>query len=292
MAQYMRSIANNRGRPGKSNADVLTIVRFVLRRIGQDNVSALAAAVAFYALLCLFPALTAVVSLYGLFTDPNMVERQVAAMEGILPAEAIKLVATWLQALLEGPPSRFGAGLFVSVVLALGSAWSATGTLMTAVNICYGEEEKRGVIWFNIEALMLSAGLAIFGMAAIGLIAVLPAALEFLPVPDALHSVITLLRWPVLAGLAILALAIVYRYAPARTQPRLQFVSWGAVIATVLWIAGSIAFTGYVSTIGSYDKTYGSLGAVIVLTLWFYLTAYVILIGAELNAELERLGRG
>jgi membrane protein len=218
-----------------------------------------------------------------------MVERQAAAMEGILPAEAIKLVATWLQALLEGPPSRFGIGLAVSVVLALWSAWSATGTLMTAVNICYGETEKRGLFWFNLEALMLSAGLAVFAVAAIGLVAVLPAVLEVLPVPGGLHDVIALVRWPILAGLTILALAIVYRYAPARTQPRWQLVSWGAVIATMLWIAGSIAFTGYVSTIGGYDKTYGSLGAVIVLTLWFYLTAYVTLIGAEVNAEIERL---
>jgi membrane protein len=274
---------------GSPTADWRTIVACVLRRISKDNLSVLAAAVAFYALLCLFPALTAVVSLYGLFTDPAMVERQAAAMEGILPAEAIKLVATWLQALLEGPPSRFGIGLVVSVVLALWSAWSATGTLMTAVNICYGEDEKRGLIWFNMEALILSAGLAVFAVAAIGLVAVLPATLELLPVSAALHAVITLVRWPLLAGLAILALAIVYRYAPARTQPRWQFVSWGAVIATLLWIAASIAFTGYVSTIGSYDKTYGSLGAVIVLTLWFYLSAYVTLIGAEVNAELERL---
>jgi membrane protein len=282
------AIENGRGRPAESsNPDLRTIVACVLRKISQDNVSILAAAVAFYALLCLFPALTAVVSLYGLFTDPTMVERQVAAMAGILPAEAIKLVATWLQALLEGPPSRFGIGLAVSVVLALWSAWSATGTLMTAVNICYGEAEKRGLIWFNIEALILSAGLAVFAVVAVGLIAVLPAVLELLPVPGGLHDGITLVRWPLLAGLTILALDIVYRYAPARTRPRWQFASWGAVIATLLWIAGSIAFTGYVSTIGSYDKTYGSLGAVIVLTLWFYLRAYVTLIGAEVNAELE-----
>jgi membrane protein len=266
-----------------------TIAASALRRISKDNLSTLAAAAAFYALLSIFPALTAVVSLYGLFADPAMVARQVAALEGVLPAEAIKLVATWLQALIEGPPTRFGIGLVVSLVLALWSAWSATGMLMTAVNICYGEEEKRSLIWFNIEALMLSAGLAVFAIAALALVAVLPATLDLLPVPADLHAVITLVRWPVLAGLAFLALAIVYRYAPARVQPHWQLISWGAVLATVLWIAGSIAFTAYVSRIGSYDKTYGSLGAVIILMLWFYLTAYVTLIGAELNAELERL---
>jgi membrane protein len=122
--------------------------------MSKDNLSALAAAAAFYALLSIFPALTAVVSLYGLVADPTMVERQVAAMEGVLPPEALKLVATWLQALIQGPPARFGIGLVVSVLLAFWSSWSATGTLMTAVNICNGEAEKRSFVRFNVEALI------------------------------------------------------------------------------------------------------------------------------------------
>ena len=265
-----------------------TIAARVLHRITKHNLSALAAAAAFYAFLAIFPALTAVVSLYGLVTDLNMVERQVAALEGILPPEAIKLLATWLQALAQGPPTRFGIGLAVSVLLAVWSSWSAMGMLMTAVNICYGEEEKRSFIWFNLRALILSGVLALFGVVAVALVAVLPAALTLLPVPSTFDDVIALVRWPILAGLAMLALAIVYRYAPDRPQPHWQLISWGAGVATALWIMGSIAFTTYVSTVGSYDKTYGSLGAVIILLLWFYLTAYVVLIGAELNAVIER----
>ena len=254
----------------------------------KDNLSALAGGAAFQALLTIFPTLTAVVSLYGLVADPNMVERQITAMQGVLPPEAVKLIAAWLQALVQGPATRFGIGLIVSVLLAFWSMWSATGVLMTAVNICYGEEENRGFVSFNLYALALGAGLALFGTAALALVPVLPAALAVLPLSAAWGDVLGLIRWPILAGIVILALAIVYRYAPDRAEPKWQWISWGSVAATTLWILGSIGFTTYVSKVGSYDKTYGSLGGVIVLLLWFYLTAYVILAGAELNAEIER----
>jgi membrane protein len=256
--------------------------------MGKDNVSALAAGAAFQTLLTIFPALTAAVSLYGLVADRNMVEGQIMAIQGVLPPEAITLIATWLHALVQAPATRFGLGLIVSALLALWSIWSATGMLMTAVTVCYGEEEKRGFVSFNLRALALGAGLALFGTAALALVAVLPTALGLLPVSDTLGEVLGLVRWPILAGIFILALAIVYRYAPDRAEPKWQWISWGAAAATVLWLAGSIGFTIYVSKVGSYDKTYGSLGAVIILLLWFYLTAYVILAGAGLNAEIER----
>jgi len=265
-----------------------TILTRTWRRASKDNLSGLAAATAFYALLSIFPALTAVVSLFGLVADPNTVERQVTALEGLLPPEAVKLVATWLKTLVHGPPVRFGIGLVLSVLLAFWSAWSATGMLMVAVNVCYGEREKRNFVWFNLRALTLTIGLALFGIAALLLIAVLPAAIAFLPVPKAWGGVVELVRWPILAGIALLALAIVYRYAPDRAEPKWQWISWGAATATTLWLLGSIAFTVFVSKVGSYDKTYGSLGAVIILLLWFYLSAYVTLVGAELNAEIER----
>jgi membrane protein len=265
-----------------------TILGPMWRRMSKNNISALAAGAAFQALLTIFPTLTAAVSLYGLVADPNMVERQIMAMQGVLPPEAITLIATWLQALVQGPATRFGLGLMVSVLLALWSMWSATGMLMTAVTICYGEEEKRGFVSFNLRALALGAGLALFGTAALALVAVLPAALALLPESDTWGEMLGLVRWPILAGVFILALAIVYRYAPDRAEPKWQWISWGAAAATALWLAGSIGFTMYVSKVGSYDKTYGSLGAVIILLLWFYLTAYVILAGAGLNAEIER----
>jgi membrane protein len=258
------------------------------RRMSKDSLSILAAGIAFQTFFSLFPTLTALVSLYGLVADPGMAARQIGALQGLLPPEAVKLVAAWLQALVRGPTTRFSIGLIVSVVLAVWSMWSATGMLMIAVNICYGEEQRRGFFSFNLHALALGAGLALFGIAAFALVAVLPAALALLPVSLAWGQVLGLVRWPILVGIFSLALAIVYRYAPDRVKPKWQWISWGSLAATVLWISGSIAFTTYVLKLGSYDRTYGSLGAVIILLLWFYLTAYVILAGAELNAEIER----
>jgi membrane protein len=258
------------------------------RRISKDNLSLLAAGVAFQAFFSLFPTLTAAVSLYGLVADPHTVERQIGVMQGVLPPEAVKLIAAWLQALVQGPTTKFGIGLVVSVLLACWSMWSSAAMLITAVNICYGEKERRGFVSFNLHALALGAGLALFGLVALALVAVLPAALALLPVPGAWGEVLGLVRWPILAGLVTLALAVLYRYGPDRAEPKWQWISCGSVAATVLWILGSIAFTAYVARVGSYDRTYGSLGAVIILLLWFYLTCYVILAGAELNAEIER----
>jgi membrane protein len=257
------------------------------RRMSKDSLSILAAGIAFQTFFSLFPTLTAVVSLYGLVADRGMVERQIEAVQGVLPPEAVKLIATWLQALIQGPTTRFGIGLMVSVLLAVWSMWSATGMLMTAVNICYGEEQRRGFVSLNLHTLALGAGLVLFANVAFALIAVLPAALALLPVSDAWVHTLGLLRWPILAGIIIVVLGIVYRYAPDRAGAKRRWISWGSIAATALWILGSIAFTTYVSKVGSYDRTYGSLGAVIILLLWFYLTAYIILAGAELNAEIE-----
>ena len=211
-------------------ASVWAILTATRRHIGKDNLSALAGGAAFQALLTLFPALTAVVSVYGLVADPNMVERQITTMHGVLPPEAVTLIATWLQALVQGPTEKHGIGLIVSILLALWSMWAASGMLITAVNVCYGEEETRGFVSFNLRALALGAGLALFGATALALFAVLPAALAMLPVTDPWHEVLGFLRWPILAVVAIVALAIVYRYAPDRAEPRWQWISWGAVV--------------------------------------------------------------
>lgn len=291
-AEVLFSTAIEGGRSAARSAGLLigrwrAILEPTWRRMRQDNLSALAAGAAFQALLSIFPMLTAAVSLYGLIADPNTVGRQITALQGVLPPEAVKLIAAWLEALVQGPATRFGIGLVVSVLLAVWSTWSLTSMLMTAINVCYGEEEKRGFVSFNLHALALGAGLALFGIAALALVAVLPAALGLLPVSAAWGDALGLVRWPILAALVILALAAIYRYAPDRAQPKWQWISWGAAVATALWILGSIAFTTYVSKLGSYDKTYGSLGAVIILLLWFDLTAYVILAGAELNAQID-----
>jgi membrane protein len=265
-----------------------SILTQTLRRVSKDNLSGLAAGAAFYALLGIFPTLTALVSVYGLVSDPNTMARQITAMTAILPPEADKLVATWLQTFVQGPPSRFGIGLIASLVFALWSAWAATGILMTAIHVCYGEEERRDFVRFNVHAMALAGGLALFGTAALAILAAVPAVLTLLPVPPAWGAVIELVRWPILTAIVLIALAIVYHYAPDRARPKWQWVSWGAAVATALWLLGSVAFTVYVSKIGNYDKIYGSVSAVVILLLWLYWSAYIILLGAELNAEIDR----
>jgi membrane protein len=264
------------------------ILKRTWSQMSEDNVSMLAGGVAFFAMLSIFPALTAMVSLYGLVADPATVEQQVAALGSVLPAEAVGIISEWLHNLVQEPPQKFGISLIISVALALWSARTGTGMLMTAVNICYGEKETRNFIWFNLQALVLTLGLVLFGILALVFVAVVPALLNLLPLPDAWKTALGLGRWPILAVLVTVALAAIYRYAPDRADPKWRWVTVGSFIATVLWITASVGFSIYVSQFGNYDETYGSLGAVIILLFWFYITSYVVLAGGEMNAEIER----
>lgn len=265
-----------------------TILAATLARVSRDNLSGLAAAVAFYALFSIFPALAAIVSIYGLVADPATVASDADALGTVLPPEALALIVGWLRTLIHGAPAKFGFGLVASVVLALWSGWSACSMMMTALTICYGERERRGFLDFNLRAVALTAALALVGVVPLLLLALPVADLGPAIIPRAFHAVAAWLRWPLLAVTALVALALLYRFAPDRQQPRWQWLSWGAVAATALWLAASAGFSYYVSAFGSYDRTYGSLGAVMILLLWFYLTAYATLLGAELNAEIER----
>lgn len=263
------------------------IVLRVKDNLSRHNTSLIAAGIAFYVFLAIPSAITALVSLYGLVFDPRNVERQVAAMQGVLPAEVIKLVSDQLQAIIARPTATLGIGLVLSVLLAIWSARSANSALVSALNITYEEPERRNFFWLQAISFGLTLGAVLFAVVALALIAVLPAVLYLLPLGELGMTVATILPWPILLVLVMVMLAAIYRYAPSRQEPRWRWVSWGAVVATVLWLAGSAAFSVYVSKFASYDKTYGSLGAVVVLLLWLYLTAFIVLLGAEMNAEIE-----
>jgi membrane protein len=264
------------------------VLKRTWNEIGQDNISHIAAGVGFYALIAIFPAFAALVAVYGLFADPADVERHAAALATFLPADALKLLTDALHNLVQGEKQTLGIGLVISIGLALWSARVGTGALMTALNMAYEEEEKRNFIWFNLAALALTGALILFGIVAIFTVAVIPALIKFLPLPESWLEIISAVRWPILAVLVMGMLAVLYRYAPSREKPRWQWVSPGAIAATILWVIGSALFSLYVGRFGSYNETYGSLGAVVVLLLWFWLSSYIILAGAELNAELER----
>ena len=178
-------------------------------------------------------------------------------------------------------------GLIVSVLIALWSARSGTSTMITVLNIAYKEPEKRNFIRLNAISFGLTFGTVVFAVVALGLIAVLPAVIDVLPVGGFGKTIASVARWPILILLVMATLAAIYRFAPSRDEPKWRWVSWGAAIATLLWILGSALFSIYVGKFASYDKSYGSLGAVVVLLMWLYLSAFVVLLGAELNAEIE-----
>jgi membrane protein len=287
-----RGVSDERGRSADQPSDVpkrgwWDILMRVKDDISEKNLSLVAAGAAFYALLAIPSAITALISLYGLVLDPGNIQKQVQAMAGVLPDEAIRLLSDQLQTLASHSSSTLGVGLIVSVSLALWSARSATSSMIVALNIVYEEPEKRGFIWFQAVTLGLTAGIVLFMLVALALVAVLPAIIDFLPFGEFGKTIASIARWPVLLVMVMIGLSAFYRYAPSRETPRWRWVSWGAVVATVLWLIGSALFSLYVAKFASYDKSYGSLGGVVVLLMWLYLSAFVVLLGAELNAEIE-----
>lgn len=269
-------------RPGWK--DILTRVG---RRVSRDNISIIAAGAAFYAFVAIPSALTALVALYGLAFNPDDVQQQISGMAGVLPGDAINLISSLLKTVTSNSNSKLSISAAIAILVALWSARSGTSSMITALNVAYGEEEKRGFIKFQVVALGLTACAIAAAIIALALIAVLPAIIGLLPLGNAGKAIAAIVRWPILIVLVVVALAAMYRFAPSRDQPRWRWVSWGAVLATVLWIVGSALFSIYVGQFASYNKSYGSLGAVVVLLMWLYLTTFAVLLGAEVNAEME-----
>ena len=259
----------------------------VLDRLGRDNVTMVAAGVAFYALLALFPALAAMVSLYGLFGDPMELSRQIAPFSDLLPREALTLINDGLQSFVSKKASQFNIALVTGIVLALWSARAGMASVMTGLNIAYEETEKRSLIMQNATALGMTLAGVVIAIAIVFAIGIIPAALALLRLPPEVATLIALVRWPFLAVVILLGFAVLYRFAPCRANAHWQWITWGSATATILWLVGSALFSYYVGHFGSYDATYGSLGAVVVLLLWFWVAALVFLLGAEVDAELH-----
>jgi membrane protein len=268
----------------------LDIARRVKSQIKEDKLSIIAAGVAFYGLMAVFPGLVALVGIYGLVADPAQVEQHAQMLSGILPPQAAEVLMGQLHDLVSTDRSALGVGAVLGIVLALWSASAAVRTLMEALNVAYDEEEDRGFIRFYGTALFLTFGGILGVILAIALVVALPAVLNLLGLSWLVDLAARLARWPILALLAIAGFAVVYRYGPSRRSPRWRWLSWGAAIAVALWIIGSALFSLYVTRFGNYNETYGAAGAVVILLMWFLLSSYAILIGAEINAEIERKG--
>lgn len=264
------------------------ILRRVMAEVKEDNVALLAAGVAFYAMLAIFPAIIAVVTVYGMVADPNQVESQVGEFAQSLPSGADQLLTEQLKNVTSAGRQSLSIGLAVSLLAVLWSASGGVQGLVKGLNVVYDERESRGFFKLRGLSLLLTLGAIVVAVVALALITVFPAVIDNLGLGQAGELAASIARWVVLALLVLVAVAVVYRFAPDRASPRWRWVSWGAVVALVLWLLGSVGFSWYVDNFGKYNQTYGALAAVIILLLWLYLSAFAVLLGAEFDAEIER----
>jgi membrane protein len=253
----------------------------------SDRVSLVAAGCAFYAMLALFPAISMLISVYGLVFNPATVEPQLQVLRTLLPAAGFTLIADRVHVLVTQPPATLGFGLIVSTLITLWSSATGTKSMLSALNLAYEEEESRSFLKFQATGFAFTIGAILSAVIGIAFLVFLPAGLTFLGVPGNQKWLIQLVSLLVLVAFVMLALSLLYRYGPSRRKARWHWVTPGSAVATLLWLVASAVFSFYVSHFASYDATYGPLGAVIGVMMWFWVTAYVVLLGAELNAELE-----
>ena len=274
-------------RPGRVAAG--PVAAGVLSRVKEHHVPLNAAGVAFFGFLSAIPALVALVSVYGLVADPDAIEERVEDLAGALPDEARNLIVQQLESITSASGGALTLGLVVSVAVALWSASSGMSHLVVAVNQAYQRSDTRRFLAKRLLSLALTLGAMAFVALAVAAITALPAVLSAIGVTGVVRWLINLAVWPVV-GLGLAAgLAVLYRAGPeGDSSTRWRWLSPGALIAVASWVVASVGFQVYAANFGSYNETYGSLGAVVVLLLWIWISALVVLIGAEINAEIER----
>jgi membrane protein len=261
------------------------IARRATGAVYAQNLVVTGAGLAFLTLLSLFPMLMAIVSIYGLVADPTIVEQQIAHVARLLPADARHLLEQQLRDIVTASPSRLGLGVAASI---LGSLWAASKAVtyfFMSLNVAYGERESRNFIKLKGTALLFTLGFVAFVVFSLGLVALLPVLAGIVGLGDMTETLLRLGRWPVLGAAIMLGLATIYRYGPNRREPKWRWVSPGAVFATGAWLLLSALFSLYVSSFGKFNEVYGSLGTGIVLMLWLFLTCFLILLGAQINAQ-------
>lgn len=265
-------------------------LRHTLDEVQRDQIPLLAAGVAFYTFLSLVPTMIAAVTVYGLVADPFTVATQARWVSTTLPESAAELVVNQMETIASEPSASLGVGLLVSVVAVLWTASLGVGNLMKAINMAYDQTETRSYLSLRLRALVMTFGGVVFLTMAIGLITLLPLVLDLMLPSESVRWVALAGRWLGLLVLVMVALGVVYRVAPNRPDPRTPWVSRGAVVATPLWLIASFGFALYVENFARYGETYGALAGVAVLLLWLWVTMFVILFGAEVNAVSEERG--
>src|SRR3954469_13278300 len=270
--------------PAKGWKDI--IVR-IYRGISEDRILAIAAGVTFYVLLAIFPGVAGLVSLYSLFADPATIAGHLNSVAGILPEGGLQIIREQLESLTAQPAPKLGLAMLVSLALALWSANGGIKAMFDALNIVYGEKEKRGFIRLNATSLAFTLGAMMFVLIAIAAITLLPLAVNYLGLSRVTQLILQFARWPLLLLIVSFAIALIYRFGPSREKAQWRWITPGSVFAAVGWLAASLLFSWYAQNFGSYNKTYGSLGAAIGFMTWLWISTIVILVGAKLNAETE-----
>jgi membrane protein len=285
-------VESGRGRAAHSPWQILwRDCKDILVRVYSDandhRLLAVAGGLVFFVLLAIFPAIVALVSLYGLFADPATVSQHLSAIAGFVPPDSLKLLGDEVNRIASKSGGALGITTVVAILFAFWSANSGTKAIFDALNVAYDEKEKRSFIRLTLVSLAFTVSALFLLLFAAAAVVAVPLIFAAIGLEDLLATLLRTLRWPILLVLLGLALAVLYRYGPSRQKPKWRWVMPGSVIASLLWLAGSALFSFYLANFANYNATYGSLGALIGLLMWLWLTFVVILLGAELNAEIE-----
>lgn len=259
----------------------------VVADVGGDHLSVIAAGIAFFAMLALFPSMAALISLYGFFANTADVAAHLSYLQPFLPPAAYDIVALQMEALVTSSSSSLQIASIIALGIAFWSTRAAVAAMIDGLNFVYGERETRGFLRLVLLSLALTLLMLVIASLAILAIVAVPTVLRFVDLGPLGGWIAAVIPWPILTGAVVAGLSLIYRYGPDRATARKRWVTPGAVTATVLWMVASLAFSVYVASFADYNKTYGSLGAIVILLLWFYLGAFAILLGAEVNAEME-----
>jgi membrane protein len=283
---------SDRGRDATSPAEIPATgwkdIRWrVYANIGDHRILALAAGMTYYSILAIFPALAALVAIYGIFTDAGSIAKHLDDVSGFVPGGAIDVAREQLTRVSSKSDRALGLTFLLGLVISLWSANAAMKSLFDTLNIVYGEREKRG--FFRLNAISLSFTIAgiVFVLSALAAVVAVPVLLNYLHLSNFSDLLIRIARWPAMFIVLALAIACIYRFGPSRAAPRWHWITWGSSAAALLWLGASALFSWYAANFGTFNETYGSLGAVIGFMTWLWISAIVILLGAELNAEME-----
>jgi len=257
------------------------------QQIDEDRLLAIAAGVVFFGLLAVFPAVTALVSCYGLFANPSTISANLQTLALMLPEGSFQIVQDQIARVLAKGNTELGATFLFGLALAIWSANAGVKAIIDALNVVYDEREKRSFLRLNLLSLAFTTGGIAALLLMVGAVVAFPLALDYLGLAPKSQFIVSLARWPLLFLVLVTALAILYRFGPSRWAARWEWLSVGTLTAALLWIVGSSLFSWYLSNFGNYSATYGSLGAAIGLMMWMWMSAIIVLCGAELNSEIE-----